>query len=397
MQNLFYDQAPYHILYYDAELDAYRTDKFAGWQNQPTDGGTPLFVIRHDRLHHADRWPRRRRPSPSSAAPSAGASSSAAAERRRPRRHPRLGRGQRLVDQRQHDADPPRDRGVVVVIAVGARAHARDATRQRTSRPATARAPTVTARLGEGRHPAVLPADPGGRDGRRATSLQQGRPGVRDDLPDRPAQLRPVPDDAGLARAGPAAQPARHRPRSATRPARAGASTSRSSRTSSSPTSARRRRATSATRSSSSGQPVADVLAGRLWPTIILFGLGEVIAIVFGLALGAYAGWKRGGAVDYVGNGVSLILYSMPYFVIGMLMLIIFATGLGWFPTSGCSRSGRSTTTSATSSLDFARHLVLPLIDGRARAHRPVLDPHALVGHRDRSARTTSRPPAPRA
>jgi len=43
MQNLVYDEAPYHILYYDAELHAYRTDKFAGWTNQPVEGGTPLF------------------------------------------------------------------------------------------------------------------------------------------------------------------------------------------------------------------------------------------------------------------------------------------------------------------------------------------------------------------
>jgi peptide/nickel transport system substrate-binding protein len=43
MQNLVYDEAPYHILYYDAELHAYRTDKFGGWQNQPEEGGTPLF------------------------------------------------------------------------------------------------------------------------------------------------------------------------------------------------------------------------------------------------------------------------------------------------------------------------------------------------------------------
>ena len=35
MQQLVYDEAPYHILYYDAELHAYRTDKFGGWKNQP--------------------------------------------------------------------------------------------------------------------------------------------------------------------------------------------------------------------------------------------------------------------------------------------------------------------------------------------------------------------------
>ena len=43
MQNLIYDQAPYDILYYDANLDVYRTDRFAGWQNQPSNG-TPMFT-----------------------------------------------------------------------------------------------------------------------------------------------------------------------------------------------------------------------------------------------------------------------------------------------------------------------------------------------------------------
>ena len=43
MQNLIYDQAVYDILYYDANLAAYRTDRFGGWQNQPTSNGTPLF------------------------------------------------------------------------------------------------------------------------------------------------------------------------------------------------------------------------------------------------------------------------------------------------------------------------------------------------------------------
>jgi peptide/nickel transport system substrate-binding protein len=43
IQNLIYDEAPYDILYYDANLDVWRTDKFAGWQNMPADG-TPMFT-----------------------------------------------------------------------------------------------------------------------------------------------------------------------------------------------------------------------------------------------------------------------------------------------------------------------------------------------------------------
>ncbi|MEA2608902.1 MAG: peptide/nickel transport system substrate-binding protein, partial [Chloroflexota bacterium] len=44
MQNIIYDDAPYDILYYDSNLEAYRTDRFAGWQSQPTSNGTPLFT-----------------------------------------------------------------------------------------------------------------------------------------------------------------------------------------------------------------------------------------------------------------------------------------------------------------------------------------------------------------
>jgi peptide/nickel transport system substrate-binding protein len=43
IQQLVYNEAPYHILYYDSELHAYRTDTFANWQNQPAESGTPLF------------------------------------------------------------------------------------------------------------------------------------------------------------------------------------------------------------------------------------------------------------------------------------------------------------------------------------------------------------------
>lgn len=42
MQDIVYTDAPYHVLYYDAALHAYRTDHFSGWVNQP-DNGTPLF------------------------------------------------------------------------------------------------------------------------------------------------------------------------------------------------------------------------------------------------------------------------------------------------------------------------------------------------------------------
>ena len=80
MQNLVYDQAVYDVLAYDASLYAYRTDRFAGWTNQPANG-TPLFT--YSTLGYtvltsaaAAATPS---PEPSAAAPSAGASAGASA------------------------------------------------------------------------------------------------------------------------------------------------------------------------------------------------------------------------------------------------------------------------------------------------------------------------------
>ena len=110
------------------------------------------------------------------------------------------------------------------------------------------------------------------------------------------------------------------------------------------------------------GTPVTEVIAQRFWPTILLIGFGELISIFVGLGLGAYSGWKRGGRADRVGNGASLILYSMPYFVIGMPLIIIFAATLHWFPTSGMLTPGATYDSAAEQLADFTRHLILPLV-----------------------------------
>lgn len=109
------------------------------------------------------------------------------------------------------------------------------------------------------------------------------------------------------------------------------------------------------------GRPVTDVIGQRLGPTLLLFGLGEALAIVIGLVLGAYSGWRRGGIVDYLGNGISLILYSTPYFVLGMALLVVFAAELGWFPTFGMLEAGRVYAGPLDQLMDLGRHLALPL------------------------------------
>ncbi len=109
------------------------------------------------------------------------------------------------------------------------------------------------------------------------------------------------------------------------------------------------------------GQAVTDVIADRVGPTLLLVGLGEIVSIVLGLGLGSYAGWRRGGRIDRVGNGLSLVVYSMPYFVIGMPLIIIFAAGLHWFPTSGMQSIGGGAKPFLESMVDLGSHLALPL------------------------------------
>ena len=74
MQNLIYDEAVYDIVFYDANLAAYRTDHFGGWQNQPANG-TPLFT--YSTLQYTVLTDATAQPSPT-AAPSAEPGASAA-------------------------------------------------------------------------------------------------------------------------------------------------------------------------------------------------------------------------------------------------------------------------------------------------------------------------------
>ncbi|MER8733287.1 ABC transporter permease [Mesorhizobium sp. M1227] len=109
------------------------------------------------------------------------------------------------------------------------------------------------------------------------------------------------------------------------------------------------------------GRPVAGLIVERLPATIALVGLAQLIAILSGVMLGLYAGWRRGGAVDHIATGVSLALYSTPSFWLAMLLVVIFSTILGWLPGYGLYTPGASTDY-VDSLLDHLRHLALPVI-----------------------------------
>jgi oligopeptide transport system permease protein len=95
------------------------------------------------------------------------------------------------------------------------------------------------------------------------------------------------------------------------------------------------------------GRTVEALLAPAL-PVSITLGLVALsLAVAVGLLLGVRAGLKPRSASDYASMGVSLIGLSLPSFVIGAALSIVFALKLGWLPIAGWGGY---------------RHLVLPAI-----------------------------------
>ncbi|RVC47996.1 ABC transporter permease, partial [Mesorhizobium sp. M4B.F.Ca.ET.088.02.2.1] len=108
------------------------------------------------------------------------------------------------------------------------------------------------------------------------------------------------------------------------------------------------------------GERVSDLLLERLPATVVLAGLAQLIAILCGVMLGLYAGWRRGGLVDKMATGLSLALYSTPSFWLGMLLVVFFSTGLGWLPGYGAYSPGAAELGPADWLADRVRHLLLP-------------------------------------
>jgi peptide/nickel transport system permease protein len=84
-----------------------------------------------------------------------------------------------------------------------------------------------------------------------------------------------------------------------------------------------------------SGKPIANEIGSRLMNTLALVGLSTVLAILFGTLVGVIAAAKRGKFIDSANVTVSLMFFSVPSFWIGMLLLTIFSSWLGWFPAAG--------------------------------------------------------------
>ena len=109
------------------------------------------------------------------------------------------------------------------------------------------------------------------------------------------------------------------------------------------------------------GVPILDGIGPAIFNTVLLVGIGTFFAIVLGIALGRFAAWRRGKAADAVGMAFALTFYSMPTFLFALVMVMIFAGELRWFPLQGPYADNYRDLDLLHKIASRAYHLVLPV------------------------------------
>ena len=82
-------------------------------------------------------------------------------------------------------------------------------------------------------------------------------------------------------------------------------------------------------------QPVASLLKERMPATLELAICATILAMVFGILMGVYSALRRDSLLAKIFQAISLIGISLPTFLIGILLIYLFAVVLGWLPSFG--------------------------------------------------------------
>ena len=102
-----------------------------------------------------------------------------------------------------------------------------------------------------------------------------------------------------------------------------------------------------------SNEPVLKLVQQRLEPTVSLALTTLLVAVTLAVTFGVVAAWKAGSWIDRLLMVVSVVGFSVPVFVVGYLLIYVFAIQLRWLPVQGY--------TSLSEGLGpWARNLVLP-------------------------------------
>lgn len=110
-------------------------------------------------------------------------------------------------------------------------------------------------------------------------------------------------------------------------------------------------------------QPVNDLLAGRMWNTVLLSAAILILTYMIAIPLGIVSGRWTDSWADKLIVGYSYVSFATPLFIFALIMLFIFGFKLGWFPTGGSVDIQVEKGTFAYY-LSKLNHLLLPALSG---------------------------------
>jgi peptide/nickel transport system permease protein len=84
-----------------------------------------------------------------------------------------------------------------------------------------------------------------------------------------------------------------------------------------------------------SKQPVLQEIEDRIGITALLAGISIIMQLVIGVSLGIYCAKRQYKISDYIVSTLAMVGFSTPAFWFAMMMILVFATTLGWLPSSG--------------------------------------------------------------
>lgn len=102
------------------------------------------------------------------------------------------------------------------------------------------------------------------------------------------------------------------------------------------------------------GLPVSALVAAALPHTLLLAMAGMTLAAAVGIPLGALCAWRAGGRLDRLTQLAAVASFTLPSYVVGLLLLLVFAVRLGWLPAIGAGQGDGA--------LALLRHLALPAV-----------------------------------
>ncbi|MBX0325137.1 ABC transporter permease [Halomicroarcula sp. F13] len=110
------------------------------------------------------------------------------------------------------------------------------------------------------------------------------------------------------------------------------------------------------------GEPVVSVLASAAPWTIFVVLVSTILVFVVGIFLGSLQAYWEGSRFDQLVTGVSISLMSVPFYVVAVIALYIFAYQFGWLPTAGTVANGVERELGVPFVVSALKHSVLPIL-----------------------------------